>query len=162
MPPLPKTASTRARRNKSATAATLTADPNIEAPVLPGNFDEDGTPIDWHQATLAWWADIWSSPMAPEYDESDIHGLVMLAAIVDDFWQTRSAKARREAAAEIRLQSQRFGLSPIDRRRLQWEISRAEDAADKTTKRRRAADTAAQAAAPQPSFDPRAVLRAVQ
>jgi hypothetical protein len=31
-------------------------------------------------------------------------------------------------AAEIRLQRQCFGLTPLDRRRLQWEIERAEAA----------------------------------
>lgn len=164
MPPMPKTAGTRARRNKSATSATLVApEPgDIDVPELPEIRDEEGLPDDYHPATLAWWADIWSSPMAPEYDESDAHGLFMLAVLVNDYWTSVSVKERLAAAAEIRLQSQRFGLSPIDRRRLQWEISRAEEATDKTTKRRRNIQQQDGAAQPAPAGDPRAVLRAVQ
>jgi len=85
--------------------------------------------------TLAWWSDsvtgIWSSPMAKEYDNSDVHGLFSLAMLVDDFWNAESSEDRKQLMAEIRLQSQRYGLSPIDRRRLQWEIARGEDAEKK-------------------------------
>jgi len=35
---------------------------------------------------------------------------------------------RKDIGAEIRLQGVRFGLSPIDRRRLQWEIEHTEEA----------------------------------
>lgn len=157
-----KPAGTRQRRNRPSTAATLSADPAIAVPALPEpGEDEDGEATSWHPMTRAWWADIWQSPMAPEYDESDVHGLFMLAAVVNDFWSTRSAKARREAASEIRLQSQRFGLSPIDRRRLQWEIDRGDDAASRTRKRRDRVDNGDRPA-PNPAVDPRAVLRAVK
>jgi hypothetical protein len=71
--------------------------------------------------------------MAPEFDESDIHGLFLLAVLVDQFWTEPS----QQLAAEIRLQRQCFGLTPIDRRRLQWEIDRGEAAAAKTQKRQR-------------------------
>jgi hypothetical protein len=85
--------------------------------------------------------------MAPEYDSSDIHGLLMLAVLVDDFWAAPSAVK----AAEIRLQRQCFGLTPIDRRRLQWEIARGTEA-EQRTERRRAAGT------PGPVEDPRRLL----
>lgn len=138
-----------ARRNKSATRSTLAADPNLVAPELPER--EAGG---WHHLTGEWWRDIWASPMAPEYDASDLHGLYVLADLVDAFWCEESPKARAGLAAEIRLQRQCFGLTPIDRRRLQWEISRGEDAAEKTKARR----------APKPKTDapdPRAALRVV-
>ena len=35
----------------------------------------------------------------------------------------------RDLAAELRLQAARFGLSPIDRRRLDWEVAKSDDAA---------------------------------
>jgi hypothetical protein len=163
--PQPKAAGTRARRNRTSTSAQLTADPDLDIPELPGavdDLDDDGnvTGGAWHEATRLWWADVWASPMAPEFDQSDMHGLYMLAAIVNDFWTTRSAKTRKELAGEIRLQSQRFGLSPIDRRRLQWEISRTEDAVDKTARRKRSAVTEDRPA-PDASTDPRRALRAV-
>lgn len=146
--PLPKDPSTRQRRNRTSTAATLKADPRVKAPDLP---------FEPHPMTAEWWSDVWASPMAPEYDDSDRHGLVMLAVLVDSFWTCPVVAERLKLMAEIRQQSQRFGLSPMDRRRLQWEIERTEDAQAKGARRR--------AAAPKPDkssgADPRGVLRAV-
>lgn len=152
MPQLPKDPKTRQRRNRASTARTLTGVPDgFDAPTLPAGRR-------WRQATRDWWADVWASPMASEFVDGrvDVHGLYMLAVLVDDFWREPSASL----AAEIRLQRQCFGLTPIDRRRLQWEIDRGEDASERTRKRR---------AAPAPkvkadgggSDDPRAVLHAV-
>jgi hypothetical protein len=107
--------------------------------------------------TCAWWADVWLSPMAPEFDESDKHGLFALALLVDDFWTADNPSTRAKVAAEVRQQGQRFGLSPIDRRRLQWEIERSEEAQEKGNRRR-------EQAKPAPAkggADPRSVLRAV-
>lgn len=145
MPALPKR--NPARRNKSATRATLTAVHDVEAPELPPSHD-------WHPMTLAWWTDIWASPMAPEYDDSDRHGLFILAMLVDAFWTVPS----QALAAEIRLQRQCFGLSPIDRRRLQWEIERTDEAQDRGRRRRTASSGGS---AKRPAADPRGVLRAV-
>ena len=146
--PAPKPASTRARRNKTSTAATLQADAAIVAPELPD--------LAWHSMTRAWWIDIWSSPMAPEYDDSDRHGLFQLAMLVNDFWLSEDWRQRKDLAAEIRQQGQRFGLSPIDRRRLQWEIEKSEEAQAKGTKRR-----ATSSDKPTPKGDPRGILRSV-
>jgi hypothetical protein len=105
--------------------------PKLATPELHG---------DHHPATLAWWASIWSSPMAGEYDPSDIHGLAMLADLYDAYWALPPEKAitKKELAGEIRLQRQCFGLSPIDRRRLQWEIDRGDEAQANTVARKRA------------------------
>jgi hypothetical protein len=65
--------------------------------------------------------------MAAEFVQADVHGLYMLAVLVDQFWHLPV----KELAAEIRLQRQCFGLTPIDRRRLQWEVERVEDATRK-------------------------------
>ncbi len=51
------------------------------------------------------------------------------ADLIDDYWGAEGTK-KTQLAAEIRLQCQRFGLSPIDRRRLQWEVARGEEAVD--------------------------------
>lgn len=142
MPVMPKRSP--ARRNRSTTRATLVADPEIVTPDLPARS--------WHEQTLAWWADVWASPMAPEYDESDVHGLIMLAVLVDEFWR----KPTWTTAAEIRLQRQCFGLTPIDRRRLQWEIEKADEAQARGAKRRTASKPPAAS-----SGDPFAALRAV-
>ena len=147
--PAPKPAGTRARRNKTSTSATIQADASIVAPELPA--------YSWHPMTLAWWRDLWASPMAPEYEESDRHGLFKLAMLQDDFWTAETAKERKEASAEIRLQEQRFGLSPIDRRRLQWEIEKSEEAVERGSKRRGSGRPPARSG----GTDPRAVLRAL-
>ncbi len=148
--PVPKHPSTRARQNRSATAAQLKADPSIRAPRLPDRS--------WHPMTAAWWRDVWSSPMAPEFDASDVHGLYALAVLVDDFWTAETPTARRDMASEIRLQTQRFGLSPIDRRRLQWSIEKVEEAQDRGSRRRsRVADDTLRPS----SGDPRSALRSI-
>ena len=137
--PIPKPAATRARRNKTSTHRKLEAVHDVEAPKLP-------TGRKWQKATRDWWRDVWASPMAPEYDDSDVHGLFMLAVLVDQFWLEPSEKA----AAEIRLQRQCFGLTPIDRRRMQWEIDRGDQAAKKTQQRRRDTDGKAPEVVPDP------------
>lgn len=148
--PPPKHSSARARRNKVTTHAVLKADHAIVAPELPGDS--------WHPLTLAWWRDVWASPMAPEFDESDTHGLYVLAALVNDFWSASTARDRKELAAELRQQGARFGLSPIDRRRLQWEVEKVEQAQDERARKRA---TPAKGAARKAAGDPRDILRSV-
>lgn len=139
--PAPKHPSVRARANKTSTAATLKLVHDVKMPELP--------PRTWHAMTIVWWRDIWASPMAPEFDKSDKHGLFILAMLVDDFWENPT----REAAAEIRLQRQAFGLTPLDRRRLQWQIEQAEEAQERGARRRTAAPNSVNKA-----DDPRSVL----
>lgn len=112
----------------------------------------------WRAETKAWWADVWASPMAGEFVDgrADIHGLFVLAVLVDDFW----SEPTTALAAEIRLQRQCFGLTPIDRRRLQWEIERGEEATERT-RRRRAEPAPAAAASGGQAADPRSLLHAV-
>ena len=131
--PMPKPAAARARRNKASTARTLSVlpSPALGLPDLPTPKGEDA----WHAQTLAWWKRLAASPMAPEYDDSDLDGLLILAVLVDDFWKSEDPDERKSLAAEIRLQRQCFGTSPIDRRRLQWEIARGEAAAEETAGR---------------------------
>lgn len=151
--PAPKDPSVRARRNKTSTAAVLTTKRRGRPPSLPPATGELG----WHPQTQAWWKDVWGSPMAPEYDDSDRHGLNMLAVLVNDYWFAESSRERMQLLGEVRQQSQRYGLSPIDRRRLQWEIERTDEAQQKGTRRRAAAATKK----PAGGADPRAVLRAI-
>lgn len=127
MPPAPKDPKTRQRRNKAPTAAKLESDHNVKAPLLPKSRS-------WDKQTRDWWKDIWASPMAPEFLKADSHGLFALAVLVDDFWTSQSRKERRELMAEIRQQRQCFGLTPIDRRRLQWEVGKVEEAEKKRRK----------------------------
>lgn len=132
------------RRNRSATKATLDSQTKVRAPKLPTRK--------WHSEARRWWKDIWASPMAPEFLDADQHALVRLAVLISDYWEAENAAARKELAAEIRLQQQAFGLTPIDRRRLQWEVEKAEGARAKG-KRRRQKDPVGD------PTDPRAALK---
>jgi len=115
--PTPQDPKMRQRRNTVSTAATLPAEVElIEMPPLP----ERERWRRWHALTVAWWASVWRSPMASEYLDADIHSLYILADLIDRYWR----KPTPALAAEIRLQRQCFGLTPIDRRRLQWEVEK--------------------------------------
>lgn len=161
--PLPKNPAIRQRTNKSATATSLPAEgqKRLRVPPLPKLMvrDEADPAVEreheWHALTRAWWREVWRSPMAGEYLKIDTHGLYRLAVLVDDFWRAPS----RELAAEIRLQQQCFGLSPIDRRRLQWEVEREPQAPRKNEPPAATAATAADPA--RPIDDPRRALRIV-
>jgi len=82
--------------------------------------------------TRRFWRDTWNSPMAAEYLRADLHGLFRLAVLVDAFWKEPSVNLSRE----IRMMGQLFGLSPIDRRRLEWSVAQTEEAKDKRELRR--------------------------
>jgi hypothetical protein len=91
--------------------------------------------------------------MAARFTKADTHGLYTLAALVDLFQRAPTT----QLASEIRQQRACFGLTPIDRWRLQWEVVGDAVPAKKPT--------AAPAPAPTPSApgeDPRAILRAVK
>lgn len=149
MPQPKKHSSVRARANKASTASVLTELPHDEAPIKPDLPPREG---EWHPQTLEWWDDLWAAPMAAEYHQSDRHALYLLAVLVDDFWREPSQKL----AAEIRLQRQAFGLTPYDRRRLEWTIETAEQSKERGRRRQPPPQTP-----PAPADDPRAGLYAV-
>jgi len=121
--PPPKPAHLRQRRNKKASAATLPApDSNEQKRKAPTLQNPDKRK--WHRLTKAWWKRVWESPMANEYLPTDIDGLARLAILIDDFYKFPDQKLM----SEIRLQEARFGLSPVDRSRLQWEVQKGEEA----------------------------------
>lgn len=118
--PPPKDPKLKQRRNKSATRKTLyLANNDFEPPELPSHRR-------WHKQVKYWWVVLWDSPMAGEYLEADIPALFALALLMDKFW-----KGNVSLAAEIRQRQQAFGLTPLDRRRLEWQIVQAEEAKDK-------------------------------
>lgn len=149
--PVPKSAATRQRRNRVATKARLEAPAatRVDLPTRYSSFrchecyltvgkhtaelfdKEDIEPHafdpeieTWRDLTVVWWDTIWASPMAEEWVDADVPGLVALAFLVDEFWRT----GNREIAAEIRMQQREYGLSPLSRRSLQWEIIRVQRA----------------------------------
>lgn len=139
----PKPAEIRQRTNRKPGAATLDSDTTVKAPALP---KIDG--VSWHRLTVTWWRDVWASPMAPEFIATDVHGLTRLARLINQFNESGDVKVM----TEIRLQEARFGLSPVDRARLQWEVAKGDEA------ERKRKPTAPKK---QTSGDPRDVLRVV-
>ncbi len=127
--PPPKDPKTRQRRNKATTAKQLVtlagSAPRARAPRLPAIRD-------WDKMTRQWWGKIWKSPMAAEYLDSDIDGLLILAVLVDKFWKNPT----KAMAAEIRLQGQNYGITPLDRRRLEWQVIQTEESADRRERNR--------------------------
>lgn len=123
---MPKDPQLRQRRNKATTRTTLeaTAPQRGRAPRLPRTRE-------WREETRRWWRDVWHSPMAAEYLDADVHGLYRLAVLVDEFW----AEPTPKLAGEIRLQQQAFGLTPLDRRRLEWSIEQVETASSRRQQR---------------------------
>lgn len=133
---IPKHADQRQRRNIDPLAATLVEDSPLadgEAPELPTRLDDDGKEIPWHEFSIRYWADIWSSPMRTEYTRADVWRLVMMLDAFDRYWSGSATYAQ-----EVRLQGDKFGLTPIDRRKLGWTVRQAmPDAVTKPPQRRK-------------------------
>lgn len=149
MPAAKKHPSVRARANRASTAAVLPQ--RVERKSLPALPAER----EWSDQTVAWWRQLWSAPMSAEYHESDSTQLVVLAYLMDDFFTAESRTMRMNIAAEIRQQRAAFGMTPYDRRRLEWTIESAEEAKDRGRARRGRSEPAS------PAADPRKGLRAV-
>lgn len=73
----------------------------------------------WHPQVLAYWKDMWRSPMAAKWLRSDLHALVRIAALTDRFWREGFPVS---IDAELRLHEEKWGLSNLARLRLQWGV----------------------------------------
>lgn len=151
MPAAKKHPSTRARANRASTAATLHTN------VVPGPIPALPDVREWSPLTSEWWADLWASPMSNEYHESDRHQVIVLAMLMDDFFTAESRTMRTTISAEIRQHRTAFGMTPYDRRRLEWTIEQAEESKDRGKSRRERQGSVQ----PSKADDPRSALRAV-
>ena len=149
--PPPKPAHMRQHRIKKAGATTLDA-PETKNADIPKLQNPDGR--EFHQLTVEWWERVWTSPMANEYLPSDVDGLARVALLIDEYYKKPVGGKAKEMLGEIRLQEARFGLSPVDRSRLQWEVQKGEEA-----QRKRQPKQSAQSSN---SKDPRGILGVVK
>lgn len=134
------------------TAATLSSAEEAAEYEVPELYARDDA-AEWHPQVREWWDAVWQSPMAPEYLDADMKGgLYLLADLYQVRWTADSPKILLEAAKEIRQQEVRFGLTPIDRRRLQWEVTRGEQAEQRRPSKRPPSG---------PVADPRSALKAI-
>ena len=129
--PAPKPSNLRQRKNKKSGAATIPVMPPIDGakPPKPPEIPNPDARV-WHVLTEKSWARAWVSPMAALWIETDVDAIGRLAILWDDFY-----KGDTKLMAEIRLQEQRFGLSPLDRSRLQWEFARGEESEKRQERR---------------------------
>ena len=141
--PVPKHPSERRRRNAVAGIRTLPSEGSgLEAPPLPVELELS----EWGRN---YWIGLWESPMAVAWEPMDIPALIRLAVLQD---AAISGTGSGAGLVEIRNLEDRFGLSPMARKRLQWEIAQAAPAARETGSTR---------AAPRASSGSRRRLRAV-
>lgn len=142
--PAPKNPALRQRRNQTTTRATLPTPEESALNEVPDLPERQGG---WRSEVVTWWESAWRSPMASEWLDSDMHGgLYLLADLYQARWIAREdPKLLRELAAEIRTQCAEFGLTPMTRRRLQWEIEKGEQAAERTESRRKSSAPAKRA-----------------
>lgn len=156
MPAHPKDPSVRARRNKTTTRAKLKPVENPEIPPLPKGPR-------WYAQVRDWWVRAWSSPMVPEWTESDVDTMYLAAKLMQQFWKPDTTPGTCKAlAGEIRQLLAQCGLTPMARRSLQWEIERAEEAQERTAQRRAGQKPPARkAAAAKAAPDPRARFKVV-
>lgn len=151
MPAAKKDPSVRRRTNATTTRATLTKPVRPKVPPLPKLPDD----VKWHPQVVEWWKATWTSEMREQWAAADLHLLYLAAKLQQTFWNPATeVKDMKAIAGELRLIFAHFGLSPMARKSLEWELPKDEP---KTTPapRKRAAKKVA------PPADPRARFRVV-
>jgi hypothetical protein len=159
MPPGPnaKDPSVRARRNATSTRSVLEkpAEGTAVAPPLPST-------IDWYPEVVAWWDDLWVSEPRGEWIDVDIHLLYVAARLYQMMLDPATkATAAKALAGEYRQILVQFGLTPMARRSLQWEVPRPPEDDKPQQARKPAVKTRAQKAAAAKA-DPRARFKVVK
>ena len=71
-----------------------------------------------NRASQRWWRAIWRSPMATQWVEGDIPALKELAIL-----RQLLMNGQVSVAAEVRLRSDQFGLTPAGRQHRRWMIT---------------------------------------
>lgn len=112
---VPKKPSERRHRIKTLAPVKLPAASKRKVPPLPNSRT-------FTQATRDYWKLLWTSPMAVVYLDADVPGIYRLTVLHEKFVQ---GNANNRDLAEIRQLEDCYGLNPLARRRLQWEIDNA-------------------------------------
>jgi hypothetical protein len=109
--PLPKDAGQRRRRNPVVPVVAFSG-PGRKPPPLPKTVKAPPT-------VRAWWRALWASPISQGFDVVDHPALVRIVVL----W-TRALDGRATIGelAELRQLEDRFGLNPLARRRLGWQV----------------------------------------
>lgn len=124
MPPLPKPADQRRRRN-APMANTLKlprAGRQGKPPVFPGELSE-------HDAVV--WADLWRTPMAVAWElDNNVRTVARYLRVMRAAEESlASGDPSAALLSEVRQLEDRLGLTPMARLRLRWEIDGTDDVA---------------------------------
>lgn len=113
--PAPKSKDQRRNRHKPKTGDWVVLPKTHDAtpPALPAVKG-----FRWLKSTKDWWAAIWKSPMASQWQESDVFGLVELAMLRQSFLE-----GDLRLAEKITVKSDKFGLTPKGRKDLRWVVT---------------------------------------
>lgn len=151
MPPLPKPASERRRRN--APLANTLKLPKAGRKGKPPAFP-DGELNDYDAKV---WADLWRTPMAVAWDLNNYHRTVARYLRVMRAAETGLAAGDANATllGEVRQLEDRLGLTPMALLRLRWEIDDSDEVGAKRATSRKATSTRSRLKA----VDPSAVAR---
>ncbi len=100
------------RRSGGGRTSTTT----VIAPHFGPQVPEPVGARDWSEETLAWWRAVWTSPVADAlYLPGDAYPLARLGNMLESI---RKGEASAAVMGEARQLEDRFGLSPVARRRL--------------------------------------------
>lgn len=105
------------RVSKDHTPATVLPFHPSSQPALPAD-------VEWHEATVAWWAMWGRAPQSAFFVESDWSFLLDTAVMHHAFW----AHHNMNLAGELRLRVAKFGATPEDRARLRMVFADADEA----------------------------------
>lgn len=109
----------------------------IPSPQGPAEETEDGFEPEWSPVVVAWWEDIWTSPMSSEFVDSDIHGLyvacVYLHESLNPFYKL-SERLKSSQAWENAIKN--YGLTPTARESLRWQVAQGTQAQNRTNQLR--------------------------
>jgi hypothetical protein len=110
--PLPKDPGSRRRRNPNAPAVVEFSGPGRKPPPLPTTVKVPAT-------VRAWWRTLWASPISQGFDVVDHAALTRIVVL----WvRALDGRATVGELAELRQLEDRFGLNPLARRRLGWQV----------------------------------------
>jgi hypothetical protein len=96
----------------------------------------------WSPETLKWWAMWGESPLSAEFTANDWTELKIAAVFHDVIWDpTATFGEKKNAGAELRQRTAKFGSTPEDRVRLRIQfayVEQAEEKADEARARKKA------------------------
>lgn len=141
MPATPKPPGQRRRRNAGQSQWQ-----QLPAEGRQGEIPEPRTQRKLGNLAQQYWNTLWTSPMAVTFTDADIQPLTRLVVLVDDRDRSECGEGLIEIVesnyadlgeievvvgrfagdGEIRQLEDRYGISPLARRRLQWEIKQGE------------------------------------